>query len=321
MELFPPDRLPLIPEHVLREHKVLCHADSRFRACARLLQALHREAASWAIGTYETAAGRKKKMGHLVATYDGASGANFLDLDIHRLARRELAYREPGSMWEEKRLYENLLSSTPLALNLIGPLKLNRDLAEAFVREIAPDLAGRVCSVSFEHSPGRGDPTFTEDGTAFDAFIIIRQEDGRKVFLGIEMKYSEACTEPEPRLRPRYDDLSNASEIFVDPEEPDLRRNPIQQCWRLHMLGQSMIDAGLYDGGRVIVIAPRLNDQVQRATARYQMQLAPPRADKAGFMNLPFEDAIGALALAGAPDHARRLMTRYTDFGPIHALI
>lgn len=321
MELFPPDRLPLIPETLLREHKVLCHADSRFRACARLLQALHREAAGWGVGTYETASGRKKKMGHLVGTYDGASGANFLALDVHRLARRELAYREPGSMWEEKRLYENLLSSTPLALNLIGPLKLNRTLAEAFVREIAPDLAGRVCSVSFEHSPGRGDPTFTADGTAFDAFIIIRQEDGRKVFLAFELKYSETCAEPEPRMRPRYDDLSNASELFIDAEDPDLRRNPIQQCWRLHMLAQSMIDAGLYDAGRVFVIAPRLNDQVQRATARYQTHLAPPRGDKAGFLNLTLEDAIGALALAGDPDQARRLTARYTDMSAVHALI
>lgn len=321
MELFPPDRLPLVPEHVLREHKVLCHADSRFRACARLLQALHREAAGWAIGTYENAAGRKKKFGHLVGTYDGVSGANFLDLDIHRLARRELAYREPGSMWEEKRLYENLLSSTPLALNLIGPLKLNRDFAEAFVREVAPDLAGKVCSVSFEHSPGRGDATFTEDGMAFDAFFVIRLEDGRRAFLGIEIKYSENCAEPEPRMRPRYDDASNQSELFIEPENPDLRRNPIQQFWRLQLLAQSMIDCGLYDAGRVLVIAPQLNDQVQKAVARYQTHLAPPRADKAGFANLTLEEAVGALALSGMPDHARRLTARYADFGPIHALI
>lgn len=321
MELFPPDRLPLIPETLLREHKVLCHADSRFRACARLLQALHREAAGWGIGVYEAASGRKKKMGHLVGTYDGASGANFLSLDVHKLARRELAYREPGSMWEEKRLYENLLSSTPLALNLLGPLKLDRDLAEAFVREIAPDLSGRVCSVSFEHSPGRGDPTFTADATAFDAFFVIRMEDGRRAFIGIEIKYSEICAEPEPRMRPRYDDLANASELFVDPEDPDLRRNPIQQCWRLHMLAQSMIDAGLYDAGRVFVIAPRLNDQVQRATARYQTHLASARSDKAGFVNLTLEEAIGALALAGAPDQARRLTARYVDLSPVHALI
>jgi hypothetical protein len=33
------------------------------------------------------------------------------------------------------------------------------------------------------------------------------------------------------------------------------------------------------------------------------------------------EDAIAALALAGAPDMARALSVRYTDFAPIHALI
>ncbi|MDP3803477.1 MAG: hypothetical protein U1C74_31985 [Phenylobacterium sp.] len=315
------DRLPLVPEATLKAHKVHVSYDTRFRACARLLQALHRQAAGWTLGTYTTASGRKRRMGHLVGSYDGAAGANFLSLDVHRLARRELAYREPGAMFEERRLYENLLSSTPLALNLLGPLKLNRDLAEAFVREIAPEYAGRVCAVGFEHSPGRGDRTFTDDATAFDGFINLRLEDGRKAFIAIEIKYSETAGEPEPRMRDRYDDLSVSSELFSDPDDPALRRNPIQQFWRLHLLAQSMIDAGLYDAGKVVVIAPRLNDQVQRALGLYQRHLAPAREGKAGFLNLPLEDAISALALAGAPDMARAITTRYVDFTPIHALI
>ena len=222
MDLFPPDRLPLVPEVYLKAHKVNHPADSRFRTCARLLQALHREAAGWGIGTYTTASGRRRKMGHLVSVFDGAAGANFLNRDIQRLARRELAYREPGAMFEERRLYENLLSSTSLALNLLGPIKLDRNLAEAFVREALPDLAGRVCSVSFEHSPGRGDPTFTDDATAFDGFITLRLDDGRKAFIAIEIKYSESCGEPEPRMRERYDTLSTSSELFIDPDDPAL---------------------------------------------------------------------------------------------------
>lgn len=321
MDLFPPDRLPLVPEAYLKAHKVNHPADSRFRTCARLLQALHREAAGWGIGTYTTASGRRRKMGHLVSVFDGAAGANFLNRDIQRLARRELAYREPGAMFEERRLYENLLSSTPLALNLLGPIKLDRNLAEAFVREALPDLAGRVCSVSFEHSPGRGDPTFTDDATAFDGFITLRRDDGRKAFIAIEIKYSESCGEPEPRMRERYDTLGTSSELFVDPDDPALRRNPIQQMWRLHMLGQSMIDAGLYDAGAVVVIAPRLNDHVQRAVSQYRTHLAPPTTGKASFINLPLEDAIAALALAGALDMARAITTRYVDFSPIHDLI
>jgi hypothetical protein len=321
LELFPADRLPLVPEALLKAHKVHYPYDGRFRACARLLQALHREAAGWSIGRYQTSAGRTRRMGHLVGSFDGASGANFLSPEVHRLARRELAYREPGAMFEEKRLYENLLSSTPLALNLLGPLKLDRALAEAFIREVAPDLAGRVCHVGFEHSPGRGDAVFTEDATAFDGFISIRLDDGRKAFIAIEIKYSETAGEPEPRMRARYDDLAYSSELFVEAEDPALRRNPIQQFWRLHMLGQSMLDAGLYDIGKVIVIAPRLNDPVQRALGRYQAHLAPPQAHHATFLSLPLEDAIAALALAGAPQMARDLTTRYVDFSPIHALI
>lgn len=321
MEFFPADRLPLVPDAILRAHQAYCPNDSRFRSCARLLQALHRETAGWSIGTYETDTGRKVKKGNLVSSNDGADGANFLSADVHKLARRELAYREPGAVFGEKRVYTNLLSSTPLALNLLGPLKLDRDLAEAFIREIAPDLAGRVCAVSFEHSPGRGDPNFLNDGTAFDALFVVRQDDGKRVFVAVEMKYSESCYEPEARLRDRYDDLARSSGLFKDPEEPDLRRNPIQQLWRLHMLAQSMIDAGLYDAGRVVVIAPSLNDQVQRAIVRYETHLAPPQGGAATFLNLTLENAIGCLALAGAPDTARDLTRRYVNFQPVHALI
>lgn len=321
MDLFPPDRLPLVPEALLKAHKVYSPNDSRFRACARLLQALHREAAGWTMGSHVNPRGQKRKMGHLLATYEGAAGGNFLSPEVHRLARRELAYREPGALWDETRLYSNMLSSTPMALNLFGPIKLDRDLAEAFVREIAPDLAGRVCAVTFEHSPGRGDPHFLADGTAFDVAICIRQDDGKRTFIGIETKYSETCAEAEPRMRERYDDLARESDLFIDADDPALRRNPVQQCWRLHLLGQAMVACGLYDAARIFVVAPRLNDQVQRAVSQYREHLASAGSGQASFANMPLEDAIAALALAGAPDHAVALTRRYVDMTPVHQLI
>jgi len=82
-----------------------------------------------------------------------------------------------------------------------------------------------------------------------------------------------------------------------------------------------MIDAGLYDRGRVVVIAPGLNDQVQRAISRYETHLAPQQVEAATFIGLPLENAIAALALAGAPNTARDLTRRYVNFEPIHALI
>ena len=320
MDLLPPERLPLVPEPVLRAHKAYERNDSRFRSCARLLQSLWREKNDIPMGAFVTPAGRRHRQGNLLSGLPAHAGANFVCAEVHHLVRRELAYREPGAMVDVGRVYGNLLSSMPLAFNAFGLLKLDAGLAERVVAALTPDMAGTICHIQFEHSPGRGDPAFTADGTAFDVFISIRRADGAKVFLAVEVKYSESMVEPEPRHRPRYDDLSLSCSLFRDPDDPALRRNPLQQLWREHMLSQAIIDRGLYDDGRFVLLAPRLNNEVQRAATRYAGCLRKPLTGKAGFSNIVLEDFIEAMKACGAPAPALALEERYTDFAPVHAL-
>jgi hypothetical protein len=127
-------------------------------------------------------------------------------------------------------------------------------------------------------------------------------------------------TEPEPRLRRRYDELSVASRLYRDPNDPALRRNPFQQLWRQHMLAQAITLNGLYDLGRFIVIAPALNSEVQRAAARYERMLAGGE-NLVGFENISLEAVIASLSGCGAPAHAQAVADRYTDFTPVHELI
>ncbi len=314
------DRLPLVPEATLKAHKVHVSYDTRFRACARLLQSLRREAAGWKLGGFLEPSGRRRTYGHLLGPTEAAEGANFVSPEIFQLVKRELCYREPGAMIDDSRVFANMLASMPLAFNLFGALSLDRGLAERWVAEVAPDLAGKVSHIQFEHSPGRGDPALTADGTAFDVFISLRLEDGRKAFLAVEVKFSEGMTEPPARLRPRYDELSVASGLYLEPEEPALRKGPLQQLWRQHMLAQAMVMNGLFDAGRVIVVAPALNTEVQRACDRYDRLLAKG-SGQVGFEAVALETAISALASAGAPDHARVVADRYINFGPVHELI
>ena len=82
--------------------------------------------------------------------------------------------------------------------------------------------------------------------------------------------------EPVPGLKPRHDELSDASGLFSDPAAAALRTNPLQQFWREHLLGQSMIANGLYDEGYLVTIAPALNYHVQDAAEAYQAQLRDP---------------------------------------------
>ncbi|HQN52465.1 MAG TPA: hypothetical protein PK913_15560 [Phenylobacterium sp.] len=314
------DRLPLVPEAILRQHKVHEPHDTRFRAAARLLQALWRDRRDIPMGFYVNGKGRKTALGSRLSAFAAAAGANFLSPDLQRLTRRELAYREPGAMIDEHRVWSNMLSSMPLTFNLFGGLKLNRDLAHAVCRTLWPELVQDICHIQFEHSPGRGDRTFTDDGTAFDVLLSCRDAQGAKTFVAIEVKYSEAMVEPAARGRPRYEELSETCGLYHDPADPTLRTSPYQQLWREHMLAEQLISSGLYDRGVFVCLAPRLNHQVQQACVGYAQKLFE-RDGACGFDALPLEEMIGTIREAGAEDFAAALHERYSDFTPVHALI
>ncbi|MGO4527003.1 hypothetical protein AB4097_19350 [Microvirga sp. 2MCAF35] len=315
VSLVPLDRLPLIPEQILRAHHVAEPYDDRFRSCARLLQALWREDKGLPLGTYISSEGKRKKLGSRITAAAGLAGANFLSPSIAHLTHKEVAYREIGALIDEDRLWTNLLSSMPLTFNLLGPLSLDLALATRTIQNLIPDLHdAKVRAVWFEHSPGRGSATFTNDGTAFDALIIYERASGQTGFIAIEIKYAETMQEPVPRMRPRYDDLASSSGLFIDPESQALRTNPLQQLWREHLLAHSMLANKLYDEGRLIVIGPDLNYQVQNAIGGYRCQLNQLTDRHAGFDGFTLEQVIEAMASAGEAEHARALYRRYCDW-------
>src|SRR6476469_1028948 len=104
-------QLPLIPEAVLRKHRVFEQFDSRFKRCARLLQALWREAQQLPIGTHDAPDGKQRPIRSLLSASAADGGRNFLSPQIAHVARREMAYQERGAIIDQRRLYGNLLSS------------------------------------------------------------------------------------------------------------------------------------------------------------------------------------------------------------------
>src|SRR3546814_130874 len=201
--------LPVIPISVLKTYKVNEISDTRFKASARLLQSLWRQDRDLPIGGLRTAERKYRKLGSRLNAKSAKQGDNFLSPEIAKLVLRESVYREQGAMIDEKRLWSNLLSSQPLCFNLFGGMKLDAKKADLFFQGLFPELVASVDGLFFEHSPGRGNPAFTEDNTAFDVFVTCTTSNGQKGFIAIEVKYSETMTEPAATLRPRYEALSN----------------------------------------------------------------------------------------------------------------
>ncbi|WP_232493632.1 PGN_0703 family putative restriction endonuclease [Novosphingobium kaempferiae] len=314
--------LPLVPEPILRRFRVNEPNDTRFRSCARLLQSLWRSGRELRPGRHVSPNGDKRWLGSRINDYAARRGGNFMTPEISKLAYLEHAYREPWATSDEQRLWTNLLSSHPLVFNALGPLRLDPELATAMLRAMFPDLADATAdTVLFEHSPGRGAADLTEDHTAWDAAITYARADGTKGVIAIEMKYSESGWEPIKELRKRYADLMPAAGLFIDPMAPELRKRPIQQLMREHVLLQSAIMRGDYAEGRFVVILPELNTPMQRACQRYAGQLADPTEGKASFSTLNLEAFIGLMRSNGDEDYADDLRHRYCAWEYIDEVI
>jgi hypothetical protein len=310
-------RVPFIPEATLRAHHIYEPADDRFRAAARARQALLREAKGWPMGLWPADGNKQRQLGSYLAEDHG--DANFISSEVAQLARREVAWREDDALIDQDRLYRNLLSSMPATFNLIGPLALQPRLATAVMRRVCPGFVKKVDATLFEHSPARRHPAFTNDRTAFDALFKITTPSGEHGFVSVEVKYTESLREQPARLRPRYDELSALSGLFVDPEHPDLRAAPLQQIWRQHLLSFAMIHNGCFSTGRFILIAPALNRVAQEAIAQYRTHLSP--GSIVPFDAISFEQMIEMIRRAGVKDIAAKLHERYLDFTPVDALI
>jgi hypothetical protein len=220
---------------------------------------------------------------------------------------------EIGALIDAERLATNLLSSMPLTFNLLAPWGHALERASGYLIELLPAFTGSARQLLFEHSPGRGNPKYTGDFTAFDAMVRYSDGQGRNGFVAFEIKYSESMREPMPELKPRHAELSHASNLYVDPAAAALRANPLQQLWREHLLAQSMIDNELYDEGFLVTVAPALNHHVQDAAEAYQAQLREPQGGKVRFANFTLEDVTETIRLSD-PAHAEALHRRYCDF-------
>ena len=108
---------------------------------------------------------------------------NFLSKEIADEVQRALRERKSGIM-ETDRLYNNLLSSQPLAFNFFGFFRTNPDVALAFLRTLKPDIIG-VDDIVFEYAPDS-----SGDSSAIDFGFKVSTKN-QKGFLGFECKYTD----------------------------------------------------------------------------------------------------------------------------------
>lgn len=298
---------PFVPsDEILVEHHVLVRSDNAFQRVARLRQALWREGCGLPVGLH-----RGAPLGsRLAMPFAKETLANYLTDTIRDVVRSEVgdAASSVGKMYSEPRIFEDLLSSQPLCFNLFAELKADLVLASRVFEVLLERPGIRVEEIAFEHSPGRGDARFTGDHSAFDVFVAYLDGEARG-FVGIEVKYVENLAQPEARHRVRYDEVAMAMGVFGAGTLERLRRAPLEQLWRDHLLvGSLALDpASGFAHGTFAVIWPSENSIVGAAVEEYAACLT----DASAFSAWTLENVLAAFDSAGAGPWCEALRTRY----------
>jgi len=295
--------------------------ETEFSAFARQLQDDWRVKNDFPIGTYKNPRGEIVELGNYVEKkYAFEKGVNFLSPKIREVVTTALANKEEGAKIARTRLYTNLLSSQPLAFNLFAELSLDNKLATKFFKEQFPNRIEHVTKIIFEHSDGRGDCDYTCDHSAFDVFVEFKPINGKSGFIGIEVKYAESLNDAPSSHKPRYEYLTNTSGLFIQDSISSLKRKPIQQIWRDHLLSISHLTHKnkKYDDGFFLYLFPKQNTACKDGVRKYIEQFisfnnTTKKHDEkvTGFYIRYMEDFMLSLRQLNQDEWTMKLLLRY----------
>jgi hypothetical protein len=286
-------------------------ADSEFAASARLKQSVWRERKGFK--------SPEDKLGnYLDPDFAKTTKCNFLTDRIKTLVQYEVYLSHQNhKLISEPRIWENLLSSQPLAFNLLGELHFDLNLATKFFKKKYPNSVAEVTKILFEHSPSRGNIEYTGDHSAFDVFIEFLSKDKQKGFIGIEVKYAEnmsdskeSCDQIFKDHGRRYIELSQKFNIFKDGSFDNLKNSPLQQVWRDHLLAISTLKD--YDQGFFVFLYPKDNNDCKRVVADYCQYLIHD-STKCQFVPETLETYIDVLSRCSKADWINEFTARYLD--------
>lgn len=138
------------------------------------------------------------------------------------------------------RLYNNLLSSQPLAFNFFGSLKQDPEFAKRVISAFIPEITS-VNNVFFEYAPVE---KYTNVNSAFDVVFEIKINDSRGL-LGLECKYTDSFSK-EPHQKKEYETYYNSSLNFIGTYDV-LTSSRFNQLFRNQLIAEALLQNKKYD--------------------------------------------------------------------------
>ena len=301
--------------------------DSRFVAECRRLQSIYRYEIGEEIHPYTDRYGNVHYYGNYISNGENPKEGcwkNFLTEHAFNHAKDRVEHKENYETIESDRLFNNLLSSQPMAFNLFCPLRQMREkspeTATKVIKAALPNYPiHKVTEVALEFIPANHEK-LTGDKSAMDAIIRFEDEQGKKGFIAIETKYSENLgtnaaydRDKNGEKTPRKQSLKAVQELkcFKSDVESRIINGEVRltQIYRNFLLSEKFgEDKGL--NSYSIILAPRNHPSTVNEFKSLYNELKEEHRTKINSMHL--EDFVNAI-INNSPTEYRLVFERFYD--------
>ena len=303
--------------------------DSPFVADCRKLQSIYRYEIGEEIHPYTDRYGNVHYYGNYISNGENPKDGcwkNFLTEFAFNYAKERVnpENKKPYETIESDRLFNNLLSSQPMAFNLFCPLRQMREespeTATKVIKAALPSYSiHEVTDVDLEFIP-ENYKDLTGDKSAMDAIIRFEDEQGKKGFIAIETKYSENLgtnaaydRDKNGNKTPRKQSLKAVQELncFKSDVESRIINGEVRltQIYRNFLLSEKFgHDEGL--NSYSIILAPRNHPSTDNEFKSLYNELKEEHRTKINSMHL--EDFVNAI-INNSPTEYRVAFERFYD--------
>lgn len=252
----------------------------KFTEQCRKLQSCFREKNGWEMGVGPYRSSKKLQINMI---FDGENtGHNFVNDFAFKYAKGRVNHKQNNETFDEYRLFNNLLSSQPMAFNLFCPFMemlekgKGKEVSSIF-RAIFSDIGiEKVEKVELEYLHTDIE-NYLNDKTAMDAIIRYIDKEGKKSFIAIETKYTDVLgTNSASKTMLHKEWIKRLAEFKKESEEELLNnKKPISQIYRNFLLAECYRVLEGANNCYSVVLAPAQHPTTKEEVKSLKEELKP----------------------------------------------
>lgn len=251
--------------------------DNIFTRKARLLQSMYRiELEEFECG-FGPNKNSKEKYGNML--FNGEKSAkNFFFKETFEYAHQRVKTKKQYETIDDYRLFNNMLSSMPMAFNLFHPLMMIKDKYPSeinnIVKNLFPELPiNKVTSIEIEFIPAPI-KKYIDDKSAMDAAIVFSDAQNRKYIIAIETKYTDSLGTNKAKDNKLKLAFAEESGLFTA-EGIDHIKNGCTQIYRNFLLTESYRFRENFHESYSIILAPQEHPSTEKEINSLKQFLKP----------------------------------------------